>query len=101
MANATVNALVTVERQSADYVCNPGFFTVDSKRIECDSNGKWIVQLQKNDTLPTCTTSPSGIKLQIFSFISNYCRYFENNTGIKNLSYKFCSENKAVEIHLF
>ncbi|XP_076821175.1 uncharacterized protein LOC143467659 [Clavelina lepadiformis] len=91
VANATVNALVTVERHSADYVCNPGFFTVDSKRIECDSNGKWIVQLQKNDTLPTCTISPSGcgnpplLKNGWFFFIGPYY----NNTVTYRCNFGF------------
>ncbi|XP_076821227.1 sushi, von Willebrand factor type A, EGF and pentraxin domain-containing protein 1-like isoform X2 [Clavelina lepadiformis] len=60
VANATVDALATVETWAVDYVCNPGLSTSPSKTIVCDSNGKWVSRAQEAESFPTCTLPSSG-----------------------------------------
>ncbi|CAK8686681.1 unnamed protein product [Clavelina lepadiformis] len=62
VANATLNALATVETWAIDYVCNPGLSSSSSKTIVCDSNGKWVSQYQEAETFPICTLPSLGCK---------------------------------------
>ncbi|XP_076821161.1 complement receptor type 2-like [Clavelina lepadiformis] len=87
VANATVNALATVETWIENYVCNPGFSTVDTRRIECDSSGKWVVWYQETNTLPTCTMSSSGCGNP--PFLKNGSSYFVDPDNENTVRY-FC-----------
>ncbi|CAK8686676.1 unnamed protein product [Clavelina lepadiformis] len=60
VANATVNALATVETWAVDYICNPGLSSSLSKTIVCDSNGKWVSWSQEAESFPTCTLPSLG-----------------------------------------
>ncbi|CAK8686677.1 unnamed protein product [Clavelina lepadiformis] len=67
VANATVNALATVETYAVDYVCNPGLSSSPSTTIVCDSNGKWFPREARS--YPTCCGNPAGLKNGWFSFV--------------------------------
>ncbi|CAK8686669.1 unnamed protein product [Clavelina lepadiformis] len=55
VANATVDALATVETWATRYICNPGLSASGKNVIKCDSSGKWVALIEHGDrSFPTC-----------------------------------------------
>ena len=93
VANATVDALATVETWAVDYVCNPGLSTSPSKTVVCDSNGKWVSRAQEAESFPTCTLPSSGRKTERLLNYFTKCQTTYLQPTVKNTKLNYFNNN--------